>query len=220
MAPAATLYSRGHQPREGDIRAIRPLVGGLLCLDYVNTTSDHAGRPLQDDLAPGYVNLVDWCRQAGVLDENDTRRLLRAASKEPREAAAVRKRALALREALDELVLALGTGRDPSPEALDTFNREHQQALAHGRFVPDAASLRWQWADGSHLDRPLWPVCQSAADLLTSEGLGKVRQCAALACQNLFLDGSKNGSRRYCSAATCGTADRVRRFRERQASTH
>lgn len=190
-----------------------------MCLDYVNTASDHSGHAAEDDLAPGYVNLVSWCAQSGVLDDDDARRLLRAAAKDPREAAAVRKRAAALRTALYEVVRALMNGASPAPEALDTFNREHHHALAFGDFVAEGPRLAWRWQDGPSLDRMLWPICHSAAQLLGGDDGASVRQCAAPACQNLFLDASKNGSRRYCSPATCGTADRVRRFRERRKSS-
>ncbi len=215
MAPAPTLYGRNHQLRESGNRATRPLRGGILCLDYTNTASDHLGLPGEDDLSPGYVNIVDWFRQAGVLTEDDAARLLRAAGKEPREAAAVRKRAIALREALYAIVLAFTSGAEPAADALDLFNREHGVALGHGGFVPNGTSLAWHWQGGSQLDRMLWPVCQSAAALLSGGQLVKVKQCEAQTCQAFFLDGSKNGSRRFCSATGCGTATRVRRFRER-----
>lgn len=215
MAPAPTLYGRGHQLRETGNRATRQMYGGILCLDFLNTVSDHTGLPGEDDLSPGYVNIVDWFRQAGVLTEDDADRLLRAAGKEPREAAAVRKRAIALREALYAIVLAFRSGAEPAADALDLFNREHGAALGHGSFVPHGPSLGWQWQGGSLLDRMLWPACQSAAALLSGDQLAKVKQCEATDCQAFFLDGSKNGSRRFCSAAGCGTATRVRRFRER-----
>lgn len=197
---------------------MRPLYGGVLCLDYINTAADHTALPGEDDLSPGYVNIVDWSGQASILTEDDATRLLRAASKDPREAAAVRKRAIALREALYAIVLAFTSGGEPAADSLDLFNREHGVALPHGGFVPNGTSLAWQWRGGSHLDRMLWPVCESAAALLSSGQLAKVKQCEAPTCQAFFLDGSKNGSRRFCSAAGCGTATRVRRFRERHNS--
>lgn len=216
MAPAPTLYGRGHQPRESGDQPLQLLRAGDLFLDYVNTTSDHIELPAEDDFSPGYINIVDWCRYAGVIDEGEAARLRRAAAKEPREAAAVRKRACALREALYDIVLSLTSGGKPSTAALDLFNAEHRQALDHGRFVPGAMSLEWHWQNGADLDRMLWPVCQSAAALLGSNRLDKVRQCAAPSCQAFFLDRSKNGSRQFCSAAGCGTATRVRRFRLRR----
>ncbi len=214
--PAPTLYGKEALPRETRHRTLRPLHGGSLCLDFVNTVSDHSDLTADDDFSPGYVNIVDWCRHAAMFGEDEATRLLRTAGKEPREAASVRKRAVALRESLYGIILSLTSGQEPSSASLDVFNGEHQDALSHGRFVPAGPKLEWQWPSGPHLDRLLWPICQSAEVVLTGNWLARVRQCEAPACQAFFLDASKNGSRRFCSAATCGTADRVRRFRERR----
>ena len=218
MAPAPTLYGKGHQLREAGRRPIRSRRGGHLCLDYLNTVSDHFSPTGEDDLSPGYVNVVDWFWQAGVLTDHDTARLVRAASKEPREAAAVRKRAIAFREALYAIVNALTLGGEPEKDSLDLFNKELRDANQHGWFAANGLHLAWQWRDEPRLDRILWPIGQSAVDLLTSERFRKVKQCEAEDCQAYFLDNSKNESRRFCSATRCGTADRVRRFRERHKS--
>jgi predicted RNA-binding Zn ribbon-like protein len=191
-------------------------VGGSLCLDFLNTADSHDGAPGLDALAPGYVNVGSWFAHAGVLDEAALKMLLRRAAKEPRDAAAVRKRATQLREALYEIVTSLPEDREPSPESLVTFNGELHHANAAGAYVAESRRLEWRWHDERQLDRVLWEVCGSAAMLLSGEGMQKVRQCASPSCQKLFLDTSKNGSRQYCSPATCGTASRVRRFRERQ----
>lgn len=214
--PAPTLYGKGDLPREVSRRQFRPLRGGNLCLDFVNTVSDHEAPPGDDDLSPGYVNVIDWCRHAGLFGEDEAARLPRTAGKEPREAAAVRKRVVTLRESLYEILVALTSGREPEAKSLDVLNQEHRDALGQGQFVPAGPNLQWHWPTGPNLDRLLWPICQSAALLLSGDQLARVKQCEAPACQAFFLDGSKNGSRRFCSAATCGTADRVRRFRERR----
>ncbi len=218
MAPAPTLYGKGQHPREPGSRLIRPLHGGHLGLDYLNTVSDHMSLTGDDDFSPGYVNVVEWCWQAGVLTDEDTARLLRAASKEPREAAAVRKRVIAFREALYAIVHTFTLDGEPATDSLDLFNNELRNANQYGYFAANGPHLAWQWRDEPRLDRILWPIGQSAVELLTSERLHKVKQCQAEHCQTYFLDNSKNGSRRFCSAAGCGTADRVRRFRERRKS--
>ena len=218
MSPAPTLYGKGQLPRETSRNTLGLLHGGLLCLDFVNTVDDH-GAGGNDQFAPGYVNIVEWFVHAGVVDDEAARRLLLKAGKEPREAAAVRKRATSLRSALFEIVSALTISEDPQAESLALFNQEIQHSLASGGFVFDGVALAWQWNEGNDLDRMLWDVSRSAADLFSSSRLARVRQCAAPACQKFFLDASKNRSRRFCSSATCGTAARVRRFRERQKST-
>ena len=83
----------------------------------------------------------------------------------------------------------------------------------HGAFTAEAA--------GGDRTAPsierlvLWPVVWSAVRLLSSPELASVRKCAAPGCGWLFVDGTKNGSRRWCSMSVCGNRDKVRRYRRR-----
>ena len=66
------------------------------------------------------------------------------------------------------------------------------------------------------LAQPLWPVVRSAADLLTGSSLERVKRCPGEGCGWLFLDTSRNGSRRWCDMSSCGNRARVRAFAARQ----
>ncbi|MCL4370559.1 MAG: CGNR zinc finger domain-containing protein [Chloroflexi bacterium] len=57
----------------------------------------------------------------------------------------------------------------------------------------------------------LWPVARSAGELLTSSELGRVRKCAGYPCGRLFLDTSRNQSRRWCDMKSCGNLAKARR---------
>jgi len=72
----------------------------------------------------------------------------------------------------------------------------------------------WVWT-GAHPDRPLWPIAVAAVDLLRSpERLARVKGCAN--CNWLFVDRSRNGSRRWCSMDECGVHTKMRRYRARR----
>jgi predicted RNA-binding Zn ribbon-like protein len=66
------------------------------------------------------------------------------------------------------------------------------------------------------LELPLWILARSAADLLTSEQHAYVRQCASEECTWLFIDRSKNHSRRWCDMGDCGNREKARRLRARK----
>ena len=89
-------------------------------------------------------------------------------------------------------------------------------ASARLRLAQDGEEFRWDWDDEEALDRMLWPVARSAGELLTSDRLGQVRVCAADDCDWLFLDTSRNGSRRWCDMRVCGNRSKVRRYRAAQ----
>jgi predicted RNA-binding Zn ribbon-like protein len=61
----------------------------------------------------------------------------------------------------------------------------------------------------------LWPIVLAAAELLTSAGRARVRECAAHGCGWLFLDTSRSQRRRWCTMASCGNRAKARRFYER-----
>jgi len=219
MSPTPTLYG-SRQARQADDRSrIGPLLGGTLCLDVVNTVDDHQGAGGTDQLGSGYVTVLDWFRQAGALDADAARWLAIRAGREPREAAAARKRLIALRTALYDIVTALIGGEEPPDAALATLNDEVALARSGERLAPGEPALAWQDASPQELDVPVRAIARSAAELLTSPRAASIRQCEGPACQRLFLDASKNGSRRYCSSSGCGSQARVRRFRERHRAT-
>ena len=62
----------------------------------------------------------------------------------------------------------------------------------------------------------MWPIAHEAAELLTANELGRVRECPGPNCGWLFLDMSKNRSRRWCSMEVCGNAAKARRHYQRQ----
>lgn len=216
MVDGNTLYGRSHQHTAATEREFLPLIGGVACLDFVNTVDRHGATPRHDAFAPGYANLLAWFEQARLLDGDTATSLLRLARKQPREAVAVRKRAQSLRTAIRDLTVACITGATPSDDALAIFNSEVHRALGCGGFVPGDRVLSWRWTATPELDAPLWPIARSAAGLLSGDRLARVRECAGDGCSMLFVDETRNRSRRFCSASGCGNATRVRRFRERR----
>ena len=92
---------------------------------------------------------------------------------------------------------------------LELLNQELLPALSHARIVEADHGFTWDWADDRQtLDRMLWPVARSAAELLSSAQLNRARQCADDRCGWLFLDMSRNRSRRWCSMTNAATATR------------
>jgi len=206
------------------LAATMKLVGGELCLDFVNTVGGRipdAGGPgsrvLADKLAD-YNDLVEWSRHTRSMGEADARRLLRLADSRPREAADVLGRALLFREALHRTLRSLMLGRHPDPPDVARLNDEIATARTREVLAPSRDGLRWEWPEGgAHLDSPLWPVSRSTAALLTSGDLSRLRQCGGERCGWLFLDRSRNRSRQWCTMEDCGNVSKVRRFRRRHS---
>lgn len=193
------------------------LVGGRLCLDLANTVSTRAG-PLHREYLASYDDLVSWSRHAGVLTDHEAQCLRREAADRPAEAAAVLDRAIALRETIYRIFAAIARQQTPPAPDIAALNVALAQVLGRLRVVSSGDAFEWQWIRDPHaLDAMLWPVMRSAADLLTSADLRRVRQCARReGCDWLFVDTSKNQSRRWCSMSTCGSRDKARRYYQRK----
>ncbi len=190
--------------------------GGELCLDFANTVGSHNSDHPSEGV-PSYADLLAWTRQAKLISSREETELLRAASGQPAQAEAVLARARQLREAIFRTFMATTTGKAPAAEDLTIVNSEVAEAYQHARVARAGAGFSWQWAgEGLALDRMLWPVARSAADLLVSGNLGRVRNCANATCGWLFYDTSRNNSRRWCDMSDCGNRAKVRRHYQRQ----
>ncbi len=188
------------------------LSGGHPALDLTNTVDL---RPSAEprELLPDYEALIAWSEQSGIVDHPLARSLRARAQRQPRRARAVLQRTRHLRKALFGLFSAAASGRPLPSEALDILNAERTAAAAHLRLEREGRHASWRWSDEESLERVLWPVAHAAAELLASPRLERVRQCQAEGCAWLFLDLSKNRSRRWCDMAVCGNRSKVRRFR-------
>lgn len=190
-------------------------VGGRACLDFVNTVGGRdRGAVLRDKLRD-YADLAAWSAAAGLLKPAEARTLGSVASNEPRAAARVLSRAVVLREALYQFF----RGR-MAHDSLAILNRELRIVREHERLHHARGGFVWQWDDSPALDRMLWPVARSAAELLVSADLEKVRECRGQDCGWLFLDTSRNGARHWCDMRDCGNRAKVKRFRERQQTSY
>lgn len=202
-------------PRPGTRAAVLPLIGGPLCLNFTNTAHGR-GTPEHTDNLVDYVALIAWSRHADAIDAGEAERLLEAAHRHPRAAETVRRRAIELRERLHRCFLALRHRAKPEPADLVGINEELTHALPHARLKPGASGLAWVWDDEPTLDRMLWPIVRSATQLLTAPELPRVKQCAGHGCSWLFLDTSKNGSRRWCEMEVCGSRAKARAYYARR----
>jgi len=187
------------------------------CIEFTKTVGWRP-RDRSDDELVSYAALVGWVARAGLLDDAAAARLTGRAEREPAEAARVLEQARALRGAIYRLLLGVAEGQPPAADDLDTLSAHASAALAARRLRPTPeGGYAWEWpADTTPLERVLWPIAESAASLLTSPLVHRVRRCADDECGWLFVDESRNRSRRWCSMEGCGTRAKVMRYRQRQ----
>jgi predicted RNA-binding Zn ribbon-like protein len=186
------------------------LDAGVACLDFANTLSASSGEHLND-----YADLLAFARQSHLLTPPVADRLQQLAARRPEAARRTLEDAKWLRRALFDLFRAVAADEPPSAADLATLNDALAEAMAHARLERHADGFQWSWS-GEDLERAVWPIVRSAADVLTSAAeRALVRECGASDCVWLFLDTSKNRSRQWCSMQSCGNREKARRHYQR-----
>lgn len=193
------------------------LLSGHLSLDFANTVSTRL-ESFRTEYLTGYSQLVDWSRHAGILSTDQARRLKRLAAHRSSKADTVLHRAIEIREVLFSIFSALAQRKKPRHEDLDDLNVALRDAMRYLEVQRVKDRFQWGWTtEPEALDSMLWPIVHAGAELLTVPERNKVRQCANdPVCQWLFLDKSKNQSRRWCSMDLCGSRDKVKRYYHRK----
>jgi predicted RNA-binding Zn ribbon-like protein len=190
------------------------LVGGRLSLDFANTIEDVLSNDPQAQL-DDYLGLVEWSVHAESASEEEALLLQERARQQPAAVAPIVERSQKLREAIYRILMAITSGEVVPQPALTWLNEELARAMPHVQLVADEEGFHWHWERNGALDSVLWPVVEDAADLLTAGSLERVKQCDGHGCDWLFLDTSRNRSRRWCSMETCGNRAKARRFYHR-----
>ena len=174
---------------------------------------DPLGGALREKLH-GYGDLMGWSRVAEILDDATARVLARQAALRPREAAEVYTHAIQLREALYRILKCMMEGRRPATDDADLLRAAVAVARANQRLDTSGGRFAWTFPKRTDkLDRFLWPVSLSAAEMLTSGQLTRLGECGGADCRWLFLDNSRGRRRRWCDMQDCGNREKVRRFR-------
>jgi predicted RNA-binding Zn ribbon-like protein len=192
------------------------LIAGELCLDFVNTLDNRPVPERLKELLCSYEDLTDWATHAGAIESSQRVALNAEAKAHPGKAAVVLRRAVELREALYRILEARLAGRSVDEKDRIEFSAALGEALARRQLIPTRNGFRLDWpAEPVHLESVLWPIADSAGRLLTSEDLARVRECGDQTCRWLFVDRSKNHSRRWCDMKVCGNRTKVRKFYRR-----
>ncbi|MGD2092356.1 MAG: ABATE domain-containing protein [Candidatus Aminicenantes bacterium] len=196
------------------------LVGGRLCLDFLNTGEWYASAgPL--DYLTSYNELVKWAGHAGALSSGEVHQLEQQSQSHPQDAEKVYKMAIKLRSALLRMFHALQRQEEPAGADLEIFNAALSKTMKRLTLSPDQGRFNWGWQDaGLPLDKVLWPIVKDAAELFTSDQLPRVSRCADDTCGWFFLDTSRNRSRRWCDMKDCGNRAKVKRHYQKSKITH
>ena len=187
------------------------LIAGHPALDFVNTLDWRFRESGPEELIHDYDHLLRFAAQSGLLTPGQTQSVRRAATS--RSASEALRSALGLREAISQIFYAIMDGVAPPTVAIKKFNQHLHTAESNRNLVWSRSRLESSWLSKSDSNLPGWLIAQSASDLLSTDAVNSIRACADPECRWLFLDTSKNHSRRWCDMKVCGNRMKARRFK-------
>ena len=188
------------------------LLGGRPCLDFVNTL-DWRGRKRPTEFLKTYADLIAWSQHAGTMSRKAAKRITQLSESQPAKQTWALKQAIQLRETIYRIFSSLADGKAAPNKDLEIFNQFFSRTMKTSKIVKTPQGYRWDLAeDHADLEWILSPLIRSAADLLISQELKRVKKCGDPACGWLFLDTSRNRSRRWCNMNDCGNRAKASRF--------
>jgi len=187
----------------------------ILCLDFVSTVTWDGSEMVRDDQIRGYGQLLDWAAERGVLRESEVDQLREEAAADPDARRRALGRAWAFRRALHDCLRSVVRRERPPEASIALINAAIADAPPAFTLAPRADGLAFTVPAGPHPD-PLHAVLRSALRLLASPDLDRLRECAAERCGRLYLDHTRNHSRRWCDMGTCGNRAKARRHQARK----
>jgi predicted RNA-binding Zn ribbon-like protein len=192
------------------------LTGGQLALDLANTVSRRGNPERRREHLDRYSDVISFLRQEKVLSPEQASQLRDYAQHHTPEARRSFARIIQLREATYAVFAAISQHKAVPAGDLKLINDFAAEAWQHRRLKSMNGSYGWEWIHTKcPLDRFQWLMVQAAIELLTSDELKIVRFCEAPDCEWLFLDHSRNRSRRWCDMKSCGNRAKARRHYER-----
>jgi len=186
-----------------------------MCLDFANTLAYRGSTPTES--LHTFGDLVKWCEDARVIPPLFAQQLRGWSEKHPRRVAESFGSAIALRELIYRIFHALASGGSIDDADLEDLNRALR--VAPSRAAIGRLGKNFGWATEElkpSVNLLLAPVLWSAGDLLVGPQLSRLRECSNEKCLWLFLDDSKNGTRRWCSMSACGNRAKAHRHYLRQ----
>lgn len=188
------------------------LSGGHPALDLVNTLDWRFRESGPEELLETYRDVLGFTEQTGLIGTAESRKLLRTVppSKALKVVAAVRE----LREDTAYVLYATIEGKTPSQSALKHLQQCFAAARRQQELDWDGEKMRWTLPQSNPRPAlPFWLLSLSIAELMTSEQMHLLRECGNAECRWLFVDTSKNHTRRWCNMKICGNRMKARRFK-------
>jgi predicted RNA-binding Zn ribbon-like protein len=206
------------------------LCGGHPALDFVNSLDNRFREDGPNEMLVSYGDLLRFLEESGLLDGQRIRFLNKTVTSQAGERTLHAARVL--REATAAALYASVAAAPAPPADIRVLEKYFLDASRHRelRWEPADRGARgqnpalhaqpglvWRWGRfETEPDLPVWVLSRAVSEILLSDQIARVRTCAVDTCRWLFLDTSKNHTRRWCNMKVCGNRMKARRFQARR----
>jgi Conserved protein containing a Zn-ribbon-like motif, possibly RNA-binding len=198
-----------------------PIIGDRPSLDFLNTIDWRLNPQRYRDILLSYSDVLAFCLRQNLIGADTYTHLAELALAQASAASRAFTEARAFRDALAAIiddVAGTPTGaacEQPRITALQLFDEARRRAHLHDTLVwTDNCMHLEQHLEREGLDLPWLLLVRDAEELLCSPLAQRIKVCAADGCGWVFLDTSKNSSRRWCSMQLCGNREKAKRFKQ------
>jgi predicted RNA-binding Zn ribbon-like protein len=189
-------------------------MGGVLCFDFINTVHDRVNLPSKDYIFD-YRAFMYWCKRLKVLPAYKIKQLESFSKRNIQLAEKALIKIAGSREILYSFFSSIAAGKVIDGGLLLKFNKIISASFMHIRYEYSKGRLIVAWNDRKvSLYEPYRVIIKSAFDVVSSGDFQRIKECSG--CGWIFLDSTKNNSRRWCNMLTCGAKIKARRFYQKK----
>jgi predicted RNA-binding Zn ribbon-like protein len=201
-------------PLQGKLQDLN-IHGERPIIDYTNT-ADWRGKEESTEYINQYHDLIDWAELTELVEKQTAAKLREVAKRDPLKAQEAHTRAIKFREAAYNTLVSISNTKPANLEDKKIIDSETGFMYKHIKL--DLDSQRITLDDENNPEYILWLLVKDFVDLITSDEIERVKRCASDECGWLFIDSSKNRSRKWCNMRGCGNRAKARRYYSKKKS--
>lgn len=194
------------------------LVGGMAVLDFLNSCNGRRPGTSLNEVTESLLNLEDviyWFQHAHLISAEELAHFLTLMPVPSYQPSRAYEQLIMFREQLYALFFPIAEGRRIAPATLQFLNKALVDTAQYRQLESVGLTSIWVWRRSATVEEMtanlIGRLAVQAASLLTSPDLARLKICATLACDWLFLDTSKNGRRRWCQMNICGSREKAKK---------
>lgn len=191
-------------------------IANNLSIDFVNTLIVDKGEPL--DLIASTNDLLGWAIAAGLLDEENARRLFanQGDEKEQRNTLIQAKK---FRRSLYETVRSIAEKGEVILSTVTEINKLLRKKGGYEEMIKAEGGFeKYYHQNLNSISNLLVPIAESASEFLCNGDLKLVKKCESSECVLYFYDTNKDHKRRWCKMSACGNRAKAAKFYKKKAA--